>query len=275
MSWKATAYVKELGKGCVNRSEKLLLFVLADYHRTDMDSAWPSVKTLAADALMSDRTVQRCLAKLEAKGIICIGRGTGRGATNTYNFPQLKGATTTPFSNEKGDILEEKGCHFDAERVTFQKRSKHVKSSAVKGLREIRQIQPKEPSIEPIREQRKENSKKEDPEIDVTQYILPWMRKQWDNHPRRRGWKRWIDPRWPEQLERLEASAGKEVVRKLWIDFLDTEEQPNAVKFIQRYYRELSVPDSSRSEQKVSTSPELDVWREQKGSGDPELDVWR
>src|SRR4051812_26554449 len=53
MSWQATAYVKTLTN--VTVYEKLLLFVLADYHNTHRGASYPSVPRLAEEALMKER----------------------------------------------------------------------------------------------------------------------------------------------------------------------------------------------------------------------------
>jgi hypothetical protein len=89
LSWKATAYVKTLGRGQVSRSEKLLMFVLADYHNTETRDAWPSVPTLAEEALMSQRQVQYCLRSLENKRLLSVKRVID--GTSRYSFPDIDG----------------------------------------------------------------------------------------------------------------------------------------------------------------------------------------
>ena len=51
MSWKATAYVKELREG-LTVTDKFVLLMLAEYHRTDDKLTWPSASTLALDCLL-------------------------------------------------------------------------------------------------------------------------------------------------------------------------------------------------------------------------------
>ena len=100
MSWKATAFVKKLRD--VTRSEKLLLMVLADYHNNAKRAAWPSVKTLAEDCLMSERTVERMLARLEGRFLLRC-KGNGRGNVSAYQFiglDTIKGEKIPPFSEQ-------------------------------------------------------------------------------------------------------------------------------------------------------------------------------
>lgn len=77
-------------------SELLLLLALAD-SANDSGLAYPSVTTLAQKIRMGKRNTQYLLKKLEADGLIAIGKGAGlpttRGATNRYRLllpdPQL------------------------------------------------------------------------------------------------------------------------------------------------------------------------------------------
>ncbi len=74
MSWRATAWAKET-RGHRSYSQKLVLMILADYHNTEADSAWPKQETLANDCEMPVRTLQRCLKGLEGDGFISIHQG--------------------------------------------------------------------------------------------------------------------------------------------------------------------------------------------------------
>jgi hypothetical protein len=105
MSWKATAYVKEITEG-ITPSEKLLLFVLADYHNTAKSLAWPSVPVLAMEALMSERQATRILADLEKKNFIQRIRPTGGHATTMYQFVALDQGrqNVIPENIDRGDI---------------------------------------------------------------------------------------------------------------------------------------------------------------------------
>ncbi len=85
MSWKACAYVKELRDGLII-TEKFVLLILAEYHRTDEKLAWPSVETLAYDCLMTERGVYQILARLEKKDFIRRTKGGGRGMKSGYQI---------------------------------------------------------------------------------------------------------------------------------------------------------------------------------------------
>lgn len=82
MSWKATAFVKEITSG-ITVAEKMVMFVLADYHNTTQKVAWPSVPVLAREALMTQRTVYRILESLEGKK---LRRIVTPGKPNSYQF---------------------------------------------------------------------------------------------------------------------------------------------------------------------------------------------
>ena len=114
MSWHATAWVKDL-QVCpdgtrLSRGQKLLLFVLADYHNTSLKQAWPSVLTLAAEAMLSASQTKRDLRYLEEHLVIerCRPKSHGKGHLNAYRFLALdapdelsrlleKGVTMNPF----------------------------------------------------------------------------------------------------------------------------------------------------------------------------------
>src|SRR5580698_189726 len=89
MSWKATAFVKELRDG-LTVTEKFVLLMLAEYHRTDDQLSWPSTKTLAYDCLIEERSVKRILARLEDNGFIERAKGGGQGHTTAYKFIGLE-----------------------------------------------------------------------------------------------------------------------------------------------------------------------------------------
>lgn len=93
MSWKTTAYVKPLRAApdgtSLSRGEKLLLFILADYHNDEHRAAWPSGAVLARDALMTLRHVRNLISSLRAKGILCTSQRQspeGDFDTNLYHF---------------------------------------------------------------------------------------------------------------------------------------------------------------------------------------------
>lgn len=90
LSWKGTAFVKELTEG-LSLTDKFVLLMLGEYHRTDEKLAWPSVATLARDCLMTQRGVQQVLARLIKNGFIVRLKGGGRGKLNGYQLVGLDG----------------------------------------------------------------------------------------------------------------------------------------------------------------------------------------
>jgi hypothetical protein len=88
MSHQACAYVKGLLRDQVTRREKLVLWVLADYHSTETNLSYPSLKLMALESLMDVREAQRVLNKLEGR-IIERVPGHGRGKFTAYRFIAL------------------------------------------------------------------------------------------------------------------------------------------------------------------------------------------
>ena len=76
MSWKATAAVKVLTHDAsgeiLTAREKLLLFVLADYHNDEQRAAWAGLTALAKASLTSRKHVITLLARLAKRGLIAI-----------------------------------------------------------------------------------------------------------------------------------------------------------------------------------------------------------
>jgi len=82
-------------------NERLVLLALADAcSRDDGTGCWPSAATIARKANVSDRTVRRVIARLEAGGHVIVNRGGGRaGSTNAYTVVlgiHSPGQTVTP-----------------------------------------------------------------------------------------------------------------------------------------------------------------------------------
>ena len=121
MSWEATAYVKEL-RACpdsapLSRGQKLLAFILADYHNTDNRRAWPSVPTLATESLTSLSQVKRDLAYLQQHFLIrkIHPEKMGRGWVCGYEFVELDAAKKGVHHHEPFLVAERgsKGVHFE------------------------------------------------------------------------------------------------------------------------------------------------------------------
>ena len=79
------AWVLALTDVSLTPNERILLALLARY-QGDNQSAWPKRATLAADLSTSERTVERLISNLAAKGKLTVQRPErqGRGIHNTY-----------------------------------------------------------------------------------------------------------------------------------------------------------------------------------------------
>jgi hypothetical protein len=178
MSWKATAYVKDLVKG-ISPTEKLLLFVLADYHNTVKRICWPSMKVLAEEALMSERNASRLLEALETKGILSRVVGLGRGNTTCYRFVALDGKddNLAGFSDGKDDRKDDKNgvkgdTKDDKNRPPIRKEPVLEPVEPVNTLEPVRA----RPSLEDVKTYCKERKNSVDPE-------------HWFDHYQSNGWK--------------------------------------------------------------------------------------
>lgn len=63
----------------------LCLLAIAD-NADERGFAWPSIKTIATKAAMSERGAQKCLAKLSDAGLLSVEIGGGRGKSNAYQI---------------------------------------------------------------------------------------------------------------------------------------------------------------------------------------------
>jgi hypothetical protein len=65
-------------------NERLVLLALADAcSRDDRTGCWPSAATIARKVNISDRTVRRVIAELDADGHLAVHRGGGRAGRRT------------------------------------------------------------------------------------------------------------------------------------------------------------------------------------------------
>src|SRR5260370_36862185 len=92
-------------------NERLVLLALADAcSRDDGSGCWPSAATIARKASISDRTVRRVIARLEADGQLLVHRGGGRaGSTNSYTVVtgiHRPGQDDAPGTLPGGDISD-------------------------------------------------------------------------------------------------------------------------------------------------------------------------
>ncbi|RJL09427.1 helix-turn-helix domain-containing protein [Paracoccus siganidrum] len=84
--------------GPEDRNDLLVLLAIADFADDD-GYCWPSVKTLAAKARMTERGVQKIIRRLEVQGYVSVETGTGRKNCNEYQIDLdllQKGERETP-----------------------------------------------------------------------------------------------------------------------------------------------------------------------------------
>lgn len=73
--------------------ERLVLLALAD-NANDEGECWPSIATIAAKTLISERSVQRHLRSLELRGVVVVEQVTGR--SNRYRITCQEAESVTP-----------------------------------------------------------------------------------------------------------------------------------------------------------------------------------
>lgn len=125
MSWAAASYVKRIRVApngeAITKGEKLLLFVLADYHHEEKGYAWASLSHLAAESLHSRRGVILTLQSLEKKGVLSVVRSpeaVTKRVTNCYRFPGLESSPQTR-TGEASSLDLVKPVHQSSEPTTL------------------------------------------------------------------------------------------------------------------------------------------------------------
>lgn len=89
---------------------KLVAVALAWHAHKDGTSAYPSKKLLAQETGLSERTVQRHLARLVKIDVITIQARAGGHRATTYRFDLLRGETSvTPLAMAQGSQLSVRG----------------------------------------------------------------------------------------------------------------------------------------------------------------------
>jgi len=110
MSLAALVYVKDLqsmprGKK-LTKAQKLVLYVLADYHHQERGDAWASLRRIAAESMHTVSGVVRVLRALEDSGVLRIVRAPNPGITRVVNRYQFTGLDThqcTGWPQDTGD----------------------------------------------------------------------------------------------------------------------------------------------------------------------------
>jgi len=94
MSIQAMHWVWELSKseyGC-----RLVMLSISNHANAQGENAWPSIATIAREARISERQVQRVLPLLVAMGELEIIPGAGHRGTHLYRFPKMAQANLFP-----------------------------------------------------------------------------------------------------------------------------------------------------------------------------------
>lgn len=121
VSWVMTHSQAKLGA-------RLVLIAIANHADANGEHAYPPIAMIAAEAGMSERQAQRCIAALKRLGEVDVAGVGGRGRTNAFCLPRM-GGKLSPFNTPepepvKGDNSGANGDISDIvsaiERVTFR-----------------------------------------------------------------------------------------------------------------------------------------------------------
>jgi DNA-binding transcriptional MocR family regulator len=82
MSWVIDNSEQKLGS-------LLVLLVIANHAKSDGTDAWPSIRTIAREARMSESQTHRCIRKLRRSGELTVEAGAGPHGTNLYHLPKV------------------------------------------------------------------------------------------------------------------------------------------------------------------------------------------
>lgn len=126
--------------------EKLLLFVLADYHNEERNCAWAGLTSISKAALTSRRHIVTLLDDLERKGTLIIQRRTHE--TNLYWFVGLPSEATS-LPRELPAPGSEVRLHQGSEVATAPQPPLNLHKQPTKDFREC-EFTPTQPAIKEI-----------------------------------------------------------------------------------------------------------------------------
>lgn len=93
----------------VTSTEKLILFVLAS-HVDRRGDAWPPLAMLAAETGKGERTCQRALTALHARGLVAPmgNRDGGRGMATVWHlrFSRIEASANTESDNDLAEVVD-------------------------------------------------------------------------------------------------------------------------------------------------------------------------
>lgn len=109
MSVQAMTWVLERSESRLG--DRLVLLSIANHADRFGENAWPSIETIAVEARMSGRQVQRAIRRLEELGELEIAWGEGPNGTHAYRIPALRKAAgrDDKLSPRGGDRLSPPG----------------------------------------------------------------------------------------------------------------------------------------------------------------------
>jgi hypothetical protein len=148
--------------GDYDRGNLKVLMYLSTKHNWRSGTAWPAEPTIACETGLSERTVRRCLAYLEAQGVIRHIPGNGRNNFSRYEFPLLdeiskqqkisfeKEDIRVPLSKIKEDTVDDKGGHREPERRTPEPVKEDTAGSAIRKEKESKELQNKNQKATPL-----------------------------------------------------------------------------------------------------------------------------
>ncbi len=87
LSWQAVTWVLEQSEATLG--SRLVLLSIASHSNREGKNAFPSLDTIAREALLCRREVMYCVQSLEELGELRVHRGIGRGNPNHYELPRV------------------------------------------------------------------------------------------------------------------------------------------------------------------------------------------
>jgi len=87
LSWQAVTWVLEQSESTLG--SRLVLLSIASHSNREGKNAFPSLDTIAREALLCRREVVYCVKSLEESGELRVHRGIGRGNPNHYELPRV------------------------------------------------------------------------------------------------------------------------------------------------------------------------------------------
>ncbi|KKL68349.1 hypothetical protein LCGC14_2125860 [marine sediment metagenome] len=87
MSVQAISWVFECSES--ESGYRLVMLAIANHTDARGENAWPAIATIAREARLSDRQVQRALPRLVRLGELEVVYRSGRHLTNQYRLPKM------------------------------------------------------------------------------------------------------------------------------------------------------------------------------------------